>query len=105
MGRAARANTAADAYHEALGWGRREVTVDVEGVPRRLDIADEATLRGREIKTGYQSATQENLWEIQRDEILREKGWDIQWRFEGSASRQLRQALDKAGIPYSGGSK
>jgi hypothetical protein len=105
MGRAARANKAADAYHESLGWGRREVTVDVEGVPRRLDIADEESLRGREVKTGYQSATQENLWEIQRDAILREKGWDIQWRFEGRASRQLRETLDKAGIPYAGGTR
>jgi len=105
MGRATRANEAADVYHEGLGWGRREVTVDVEGVPRRLDIADEATFRGREVKTGYQSATQENLWEIQRDQILREKGWDIQWRFEGRASRQLREALGKAGLPYTGGTR
>jgi hypothetical protein len=105
LGRANRANQAADTYHKSLGWGRREVTVDVEGVSRRLDIADEATFRGREIKTGYQSATQENLWEIQRDQILREKGWDIQWRLAGPASRQLREALGKAQLPFTGGTR
>jgi hypothetical protein len=92
--RAKRAHKAADDYHRTLGWGRREVTVDVEGVPRRLDIADEATLRAREVKTGYQSATQENLWEIQRDQILREKGWDLEWYFEGTANEAPPQTVE-----------
>ena len=46
--RATRANEAVDAYHRSLGWGRRELTVDVEGVLRRLDIGDDPTLRARE---------------------------------------------------------
>jgi RHS repeat-associated protein len=103
IAQALRAHAAVDAYHETLGWGRREVTLDVEGIPRRLDIADKATFRGREVKTGAQYATQENLWEIQRDQILRDKGWDIQWHFEGTVSKPLRDALNKAGIPYTGG--
>jgi hypothetical protein len=103
MLRASRANQAADAFHEKLGWGRREVTVDVEGVPRRLDIADPATQKGWEIKTGRQYATQENLWEVQRDQILREEGWDIRWHFEGRASKPLIKALNEAGIPHTGG--
>ncbi len=53
MRRAIEANKAVDAYHEEIGgWGEREVTVDVEGVPRRLDIADETALRGIEYKPG-----------------------------------------------------
>ena len=40
MGRARRANAAADAYHQRVGWGTRELEVDGEGVPRRLDIGD-----------------------------------------------------------------
>ena len=100
MKRATLANQRADAYQKTLGWGQREVTVDVEGVARRLDIADAQTMRGREVKTGYQTATQENLWEIQRDQILRESGWDIQWHIEGRASKQLREALEEAGLPY-----
>jgi len=103
MSRATRANSASDDYHKSLGWGKREVTVNVEGVARRLDIGDEATMRACEVKTGYQSLTQENLWELLRDQVLREKGWDVMWRFEGKASGPLRNALDAAEIPYTGG--
>jgi uncharacterized protein involved in outer membrane biogenesis len=105
MSRATDANKVVDAYHAKLGWGKREVTIDVEGIPRRLDIADAASMRGREIKSGYQTATQENLWEVQRDQILRDGGWDLQWHFEGRASKPLLRALDSAGIPYSFGKK
>lgn len=41
-----------------------------------------------------------NLWEVARDEILREQGWDIRWHFEGHVSQPLKDALDKAKIPY-----
>jgi hypothetical protein len=100
MERARKAQQAEEAYRQRLGWGEPQVTVEVEGVPRRLDIADSATQRGVEVKTGAQYATQENLWEIARDEILREQGWDIRWHFEGHVSQPLKDALDKAGIPY-----
>ncbi len=77
------------------------MTVDVEGVPRRLDIADEAALRGIEHKTGKQSLTQDNKWEVARDEILVQKGgWDITWVFEGTASKPLLAALKAAGIKH-----
>jgi RHS repeat-associated protein len=100
MVRARVANQAADAYHQKLGWGEREVTVDVEGVPRKLDIADVARRRGAEHKTGYQTATQENLWEIERDRILTEQGWEMRWQFDGTASKPLKKALDEAKIPH-----
>ncbi|HTV22609.1 MAG TPA: polymorphic toxin-type HINT domain-containing protein, partial [Polyangiaceae bacterium] len=100
MERARNAARAEEAYRDRLGWGRTQVTVRVEGVDRRLDIADVATQRGVEVKTGAQYATQENLWEIARDEVLREQGWDIRWHFEGHVSQPLKDALDKAGIPY-----
>lgn len=99
MIRARAANASVDAYWRQLGWGRKEVEVEVEGVIRRLDIADEATMRGVEFKTGYQTATQENLWEVARDEILRQNGWDIKWVFRDRASAPLLQALKNAGIP------
>jgi hypothetical protein len=105
MTRATEANAVVDAYHQRLGWGTREATIDVEGVPRRLDIADAATRRAREVKSGYQSLTQEIQWEILRDQILREKGWDLRWHFDGYATPQLRSALEKAGIPFTGGTK
>ena len=100
MVRAERANAAVRAYRDKLGWGETEVTVEVEGVPRRLDIAEVGSLRAVEVKTGAQYATQDNLWEIARDEILMKKlGWDIKWHFEGTASQPLLDALKAAGIP------
>jgi len=105
MTRATQANAVVEAYHQRLGWGRREITIDVEGVPRKLDIADAATRRAREVKSGYQSLTQETHWEILRDQILREKGWDVRWHFDGYATPQLRGALEKAGILFTGGTK
>ncbi|WP_186377499.1 polymorphic toxin-type HINT domain-containing protein [Planctopirus ephydatiae] len=101
MARATKAHEALNRYHSQIGWGKREVTIPVEGVNRRLDIADVATRRGIEYKTGYQSATQDNLWEVERDKALVNKGWDIEWVFEGQASQQLLEALDRAGIRYS----
>lgn len=102
MVRARLANEAADAYRQQLGWGNREVTVDVEGVPRRLDIADPATRRAVEVKTGDQYLTQDNGWEIMRDRVLVEQGWDITWHFDGHASAPLLRALHDAGITVSG---
>jgi hypothetical protein len=106
--RARLANQATDAYHDTLGWGEREVTVtsNVDGVDyaRRLDIADQATLQGVEYKTGYQTATQDNLWEIARDKALQDKaGWSIKWVFRDSASQPLQDALTEAGIDFSVG--
>ncbi len=105
MTRASAANEAVDAYHQTLDWGQREVTVtsNVDGVDyaRRLDIADVASQRGIEYKTGYQYGSADNLWEVARDQSLVENGWDIQWVFRDSASQPLLDALDQAGIRYS----
>ncbi|WP_144006798.1 DUF6861 domain-containing protein [Pelomonas sp. KK5] len=105
MTRASEANKAVDRYHQALNWGEREVSVEVkvDGQPfvRRLDIADRTIQRGVEYKTGYQSATAENLWELARDKALAKKGWDITWVFRDKASQPLLDALEDAGIKYS----
>jgi len=103
--RAREANAATDAYHSTLGWGRREVTIDnlvVDGVPtsRRLDIADSLGRSGIEYKTGYQTATSDNLWELKRDAELVGRGWNIEWVFRDSASKPLLDALDEAGIKH-----
>ncbi len=105
MSKARLANEAVDAYHQTLGWGRREVTVnaEVDGViyARRLDIADVNTLKGVEYKVGYQTATKDNLWEVTRDQALIQKsGWSIQWVLRDNASKPLTDALTKAGIRY-----
>src|SRR6478752_7688643 len=60
MVKAKRAHAAVDAFHRILGWGEREVTLMVEGEPRRLDIADEANRRGVEYKTGRQAGSYSN---------------------------------------------
>jgi len=101
MTRAEKATAVVNAYRDKLGWGEREQTVYVEGVLRRLDIADVPARRAVEVKTGAQYATQDNLWEIARDEILIKKlGWNIRWHFEGTASKPLQDALRTAGIPF-----
>jgi hypothetical protein len=87
MVKAKRAHAAVDAFHRILGWGEREVTLMVEGEPRRLDIADEANRRGVEYKTGRQAGSYSNRWEVVRDEtasvnLLAElKAAGISWRF------------------------
>ena len=104
---AGRANRAVDTYHARIGWGQRELETEVEGVVRRLDIGDPVARRGVEYKTGKQSLTSTGKdgkvggshWELERDRILVERGWDIQWVFEGTASKPLLNALDNAGIP------
>ncbi|MBD1823643.1 DUF4157 domain-containing protein [Cyanobacteria bacterium FACHB-DQ100] len=98
MKQALQANKAVDAFHKQLGWGKREATVPVEGVDRRLDIADVSARKGIEYKTGETYATQDILWEVARDEILVRQGWDITWVFEGTASKPLLTALEKAKI-------
>lgn len=110
MVRAREAHAATNSYHSTLGWGRREVTVqvniDVNGqtqtVARRLDIADTAARRGVEHKTGYQTLDEANRYEIQRDAALVARGWDIEWVFQGGQqpSAPLLQALTDAGITY-----
>jgi len=100
MKQALKANKAVADYHTTLGWGEREVTVDVEGVARRLDIADTTPgrMRGIEYKTGDIYASQDILWEVTRDKILVDQGWSITWVFEGHASKPLLQALSDAKI-------
>ena len=102
MVRARIANEAADAYHQQLGWGKREQTIKVEGVDRRLDIADVETSRGIEVKSGKQYLTQDNAWEILRDKILVDQGWSIEWHFTERPSQPLLKALEDAKIKYTG---
>jgi hypothetical protein len=98
MRQAKQANAATDLYHEQLGWGEREVTVDVNGEARRFDIADPATQRGIEYKTGDTYASQDILSEVRRDAILVDQGWEITWVFRDHASEPLIAALRKARI-------
>lgn len=92
-----------------IGWGESEVRVTVNGETRVLDIADESTQRAIEHKTrtsdgpraGYFTATEEIRWEIERDALLVEQGWDITWVFEdATASEPLLERLREAGIRY-----
>jgi hypothetical protein len=98
--RATKANAARDAYMQQLGWGIKELEVEVEGVIRKLDIGDPLARRGIEFKTGNIGLSQEIRWEILRDQVLREQRWDIRWVFQGKPSKGLISELDKAGIPY-----
>lgn len=101
MEQARKAHEAAEAYRKQLGWGESEVTVDVgDGTSRRIDIADVDAQKGIEYKTGYITHSEDIRWEIERDAKLIKSGWDIEWVFEGTASKPLLDALTEAGIPY-----
>jgi hypothetical protein len=100
MIRARTANRIVDDIHSRLGWGRREVTVNVDGVPRRLDVADVATRRAVEVKTGYVTHNAEIRSQLARDAALRIQGWSIWWHFVGTASQPLLRELDRLRIPY-----
>ncbi|MFN5530902.1 MAG: polymorphic toxin-type HINT domain-containing protein, partial [Planctomycetaceae bacterium] len=103
MVRARAASKIVDDYHKGLGWGRREVTVDINGVARRIDIADLPTRRGVEVKSGYTTLNAEIRSELAWDAELRAQGWDIRWHFEGTASKPLLKELGRLRIPYTGG--
>jgi filamentous hemagglutinin len=100
MTKATKAHEAAEAYRQQIGWGEPEVTINVDGATRRLDIADIVGERAIEYKTGYISKTQEILWEVERDKKLVQQGWNIEWVFEGTPSQPLLQELRDAGIKY-----
>lgn len=96
--RARKANAAADEVRAKLGWGEREVTVELKDGIRRLDIADLRTNRAVEVKTGYQTLNKGNRLQVERDQVFVEQGWTIQWYFRGRASRGLVKPLNDAGI-------
>ena len=71
------------------------------GLRRRLDIADVQAQKGVEVKSGYITQNDEIRSEIERDIMLVNDGWKIEWHFDGLASRPLLDTLDKVGIPWS----
>ena len=99
MQQARKSNLAVQAYQKKIGWGKTEVTVEVEpGVSRRLDIADVDAKKAIEHKTGYISLDEDIKWELERDKKLVQQGWNITWHFEGTASKPLLRELLAAGI-------
>ncbi|SFX78138.1 hypothetical protein SAMN04487866_12510 [Thermoactinomyces sp. DSM 45891] len=107
MEKARSANQAMDAFHERLGWGDREVTIDANGQARRLDIADKSLKKGIEHKTrtieegrGYFSLSDHIESEVVRDAYLvKEQNWHITWVFENAdASKPLQEELRKSNI-------
>jgi len=106
MVRATNAHKIADDYHVELGWGVREKTVKVTDsngtvMNRRLDIVDVSNAKGVEVKSGNIYHDEAIRYEIARDRLLVEADWDINWHFDGYASRPLLNALNDAGIPWS----
>lgn len=101
--RSSKANEIAEAYRRELGWGRKEVDIPVPfDFGRRLDIADRTTRRGVEVKSGYATHNVKHRQQIEADRYLvQQKGWTIEWRFDGTASEPLLEALDEAGISHS----
>lgn len=102
--RAADARKIEDDYRAVLGWGEPQISVTIPstGEVRRVDIGDRAGKRAVEVKSGHATLHANNRSEIERDsQIIKELGWNIEWYFDGYATRPLLNALDKAGIPFS----
>lgn len=102
VAKATKANEIVKAEHERLGWGKSEVTLDVDGEERRLDIADRRGRRGIEVKayeSGYITASEEIVSEVNRDAKLVKRGWRIKWvLIDTEPSGPLLEKLLKAGI-------
>jgi len=104
--RANKANASVAAEHQRLGWGKPEQTIDLgRGEVRRLDIADKnpKVRKGIEVKayeSGYIAASEDIVWEVERDAKLVRRGWDITWvLLDTQPSAPLLEMLLKAGIP------
>ena len=83
--RANKANESVKAEQSRLGWGETEQTIKIPpDEVRRLDIADTdpKVRKGVEVEayeTGYIAATEDIVWEVDRDAKLVKKGWEITW--------------------------
>jgi uncharacterized protein DUF4157 len=102
--RATKASAVVTAEQQRLGWGKTEQTVKVgKDEVRRLDIADLKTRKGVEVKayeTGYISASEDIVWEVERDASLVNRGWKIKWvLIDTEPSGPLLAMLLDAGIP------
>lgn len=103
MNNALRGNKVANEVHSELGWGKREVTVEIDGQKRRLDIADPAKNKGVEVKayeSGKVGSDSHVLKEIELDgKLIKQKDWEIEWIFKGcEPTDSIRAALEAAGI-------
>ncbi|AYB29170.1 hypothetical protein [Chryseolinea soli] len=101
--KASAAKKGVDDYFASVGWGRREVTIDVNGQMRRLDIADEGDLKGIEFKEyseGKVYATEMVRKEVELDSLLVDTGgWELEWIFKNcEPSGPLKKLLEEAGI-------
>ncbi len=101
--RATKANESVVSEKERLGWGKTEQTVKVgKDDVRRLDIANVSGKKGVEVKayeTGKIYASEDIVWEVERDAKLVKAGWDIKWiLIDTEPSGPLLDMLLKAGI-------
>ena len=103
---APRANKIVEAERVRLGWTKSsaEVTIEMpQGADRRLDLANEATREGAEVKA-YGSGTvplnTDNIAEADRDAMLVDRRrWKITWIFiDCDPSSPLLEKLHKSGI-------
>jgi hypothetical protein len=106
---ARRSSQAVQAYRDQRirngeDWPDYEATVDVDGngTQRRLDIAnvqEKRAIEHKQYESGRVNNTEDISWEVERDAMLVDDGWQIEWVFEGTEpSRPLREALEQAGI-------
>lgn len=100
MTRAREAHARADRLRDKLGWGQREVRVDLpDGRVRVLDIGDKGGLRGVEVKRGYVTLDADIARELRKDaSLVQDRGWSMTWHVDGRCSQPLRDTLRRANI-------
>jgi hypothetical protein len=95
-------------YRDAFGGESNMLRViGPDGQPgyRQVDIYRESESYAGQLKTGRQSLTSENIEAIRRDAFLVSRGVQVEWILEKGGSRQLLEALDKAGVDVHVGRK
>jgi hypothetical protein len=101
--KATQASAVVVAEQQRLGWGKTEQTVSTgRNEVRRLDIADIKSMKGVEVKA-YETrkiyATDDIVWEVERDAKLIKLGWEITWVLvDTEASAPLLKLLNDAGV-------
>jgi len=97
--RASDAHAQADHLWKQLGWGKREVTMRLDGGTRVLDIGDTVNSRAMEVKKGYVSLRPDIARQIKLDaELVKRRDWDVTWHVDGRLSKSVRQSLRAARI-------
>jgi hypothetical protein len=91
------------AYREAMGGQSKTLKTPFSN--RQIDIYRPDEHYAGQLKTGKMSLTEQAKIDIQKDAWLVKEGYNVEYILEKGASRNFLEALDKAGVKYTTGSR